>query len=763
MQIQQNGQQPNKPQDHHRLPWGSISFVVMILLSLAVIATIWIYLGTDAGIFCTILFAVFSVVFAFLQLTPSLFSKTTETSTAPQIIIHTSPSEHDFTNAVPSSKQNILDTTIIPHIDQHSLVERSSSSETESVIWNVPYRRNPFFTGREVILEKLHDHFSRAATAALTQPPAITGLGGIGKTQITIEYAYRHREDYQYVLWVNATEPVTVTEGFVQIAKVLQLPIKEEQDQHKVVEAVKQWLANHDGWLLILDNADDLNLANEFPPVEKGHMLLTTRDAATGSLANFEVDKMDTRESMELLLRRAKILTAHAPLSQANEADQTTASTIVEELDGLPLAIDQAGAYIEETQCSLSAYLKAYQKRRNELLRQRGGVNKDHPDAVATTWSLNFEQVEQESPIAANLLRFLAFLAPEAIPEELLVNGAAELGEQLEPITTDETLLDEAIGTLRHFSLVQRNSEKQVLFIHRLVQSVLKASMTDEIRRQWAERTIRAVNDAFPEVEVATWPQCERLLPHALVCAELINEYALELPEAARLLNETGRYLNDHAQYEQTKPLYERALAINEQVLGPNHPDTTLSLNNLAFLYNRHGDYEQAKPLYERALAIREQVLGPNHPNTARSLNNLAFLYNRHGDYEQAKPLFERALAINEQVLGPNHPDTATSLNNLAGLYDSQGDYEQAKPLYERALAIIEQVLGPNHPDTATSLNNLAGLYKSQGNYEQAKPLYERALAIMEKTLDSNHPNTKIVRENYARLLEDIKKKKKKR
>ena len=670
MQIQQNEQHPDKPQDHHRFPWGSVSFVVIVLLSIAVIATIWIYLGTDAGIFCTVLFVAFGAVFAFLQLTPSLFSKTTEPSTAPQIIIHTSPSEHGFTNAVPSSKQNILDATIIPHIDQPSLVERSSS-ETESLVWNVPYHRNPFFTGREALLEQLHDHFSQAATAAITQPPAITGLGGIGKTQIAIEYAYRHREEYQYVLWVNATEPVTLTEGFVQIARLVQLPIKEEQDQHKVIEAVKQWLTNHNGWLLVLDNADDLNLASEFlPTTGKGHMLLTTRDAATGSLANFEVDKMEKRESMELLLQRAKILTAHAPLSQASEADQTTASTIVEEMDGLPLAIDQAGAYIEETQCSLSAYLKAYQKRRDKLLRQRGAVNKDHPDAVATTWSLNFEQVEQQSPIAADLLRFLAFLAPDAIPEELIMKGANELGEQLEPIAADETLLDEAIGTLRRFSLVQRNSEKYVLFIHRLVQAILKASMTDELRRQWSERTVRAVNHAFPGVEVSTWPQCERLLPHALVCAELINEYALELPEAARLLNETGRYLDDRAQYEQAKPLYERALAFNEQGLGPNHPATATSLNNLAALYDNQGDYEQAKSLYERALAIREQALGHNHPDTARSLNNLAFLYDRQGDYEQAKPLYERALAINEQALGHNHPDTKVVRQNYTRLLE---------------------------------------------------------------------------------------------
>jgi tetratricopeptide (TPR) repeat protein len=646
MNVQQIAPQEQKPKRTKRryIIWAIIiaALIVATVLALSSLGIIPGYLA----IIITAYALVFGAVFTLLPLIHSDDKPVTPASSPPQYVL-------------PEIKPEIK-------IEVHTPAPSEKPAlPSPTTLWMVPYHRNPFFTGREAILERLHNHFSRAATAALTQPPAITGLGGIGKTQIAIEYAYRYREEYQYVLWVNATEPITLAEGFVQIARVLQLPLKEEQDQNLVVEAVKQWLANHDGWLLILDNADDLNLASEFlPTMGKGHMLLTTRDAATGSLANFEVDKMEKRESMELLLQRAKILTAHAPLSQASEADQTTASTIVEEMDGLPLAIDQAGAYIEETQCSVSAYLKAYQKRRDKLLRQRGAVNKDHPDAVATTWSLNFEQVEQQRPIAADLLRFLAFLAPDAIPEELIMKGANELGEQLEPIAADETRLDEAIGTLRRFSLVQRNSEKKVLFMHRLVQAVLKASMTDELQRQWAERTVRAVNDAFPVVEVATWLQCERLLPHALACAELINEYTLALPQAALLLNQTGYYLYEHAQYEQAKPLFERALAIYEQVLGPNHPHTATSLNNLAGLYQSQSDYEQAKPLFERALAITEQVLGPNHPDTALSLNNLAGLYQSQSDYEQAKPLYERALAIREQVLGPNHPHTKVVRQN---------------------------------------------------------------------------------------------------
>ena len=648
----------------------------------------------------------------------------------------------------------------------HLLITDFRKSRKQPPVWNIPYRRNPFFTGREDVLKQLHEYFTQATTAALTQPPAITGLGGIGKTQVAVEYAYRYKEAYHEVFWVNATARETLIEGFVTIARLLALPAKDEQDQTMIVAAVQHWLANQSGWLLILDNADNSQLVTAFVPTgNTGHILLTTREQGWGAAArNFPVTKMDETEGVLFLLRRANVLKSPlAPLSAASSAEQATAAAIVKAMDELPLALDQAGAYIHETPSTLDAYLKAYQRRQAELLHERGKDPNYQHKPVATTWSLNFEQVEQLNPTAADLLRFLAFLAPDAIPEEMIVAGASELGPQLQKLATDETLLDQPMKVLSRFSLVQRDTNKHLLYIHRLVQAVLRATLTLKTQREWAERTVRAVNLAFPDVtNVELWVQCERVLPHALACADLINDYTLALPKAALLLNETGYYLNDHAQYKQAKPLYEHALAIREQVLGPHHPDTALSLNNLAEFYRSQGDSERATPLYERALAIREQVLGPHHPQTASSLNNLAEFYRSQGDSERATPLYERALAIYEQVLGPLHPQTALSLNNLAMLYNNQGDYEQAKPLLERALAITEQVLGPYHPQTAASLNNLAGLYDSQGDYEQATPLYERALAIMEKTFGSNHPSTKTVRANLATLLEDMKQKKKK-
>ena len=223
-------------------------------------------------------------------------------------------------------------------------------------------------------------------------------------------------------------------------------------------------------------------------------------------------------------------------------------------------------------------------------------------------------------------------------------------------------------------------------------------------------------------------------------------------PDTATSLNNLALLHNSQGLYTKAEPLFIRALAIFEKTLGPDHPDTAKSINNLALLHNNQGLYTKAEPLFIRALAIKEKTLGPDHPDTATSIDNLALLYNNQGLYTKAEPLFIRALAIKEKTLGPDHPDTATSLNNLALLHNNQGLYTKAEPLFIRALAIKEKTLGPDHPDTATSLNNLALLHNSQGLYTKAEPLFIRALAIFEKTLGPDHPDTAKSINNLALL-----------
>ena len=597
--------------------------------------------------------------------------------------------------------------------------------------WNIPYRRNPYFTGREDLLTRLHELLHAGKATALTQAQAISGLGGIGKTQTAVEYAYRSRGDYQAVLWASAASRETLISDFVALAALLQLPERDLADQGVVVAAVKRWLASNKDWLLILDNADDLELAADFIPLaSSGHILLTTRAQSTGTIANsLEVEKMEQAEGSLLLLRRAKKLAPDAPLEQAAATDRSLVEAIVAELDGLPLALDQAGAYIEETNCGLSGYLDLYRTRRKDLLQRRSKLRSEHPEPVAT-WSLSFQKVEQANPAAADLLRLCAFLDSEAIPEDIITEGAAECGPLLQPVAADPYQLNEAIEVLRTYSLIKRNAEAKTLNIHRLVQVVLKDGMDKKTQHKWAQRAVKAVNAAFPHVEYSTWPRCQACLPHVLACAALIEQHTFTFPEAARLLNEAGEYLREHALYAQAEPLLQQALSICEHAPASKDNPIGSILNNLMILYKDQGKYAQAVPYGQRALDFDEKTRGLDHPDTAATLDNLAQIYQDQGKYEQAEELFQRALTIKEKTLDPDHPETATTLNNLANLYFAQGKYEQAEVLYQRALAIYEQAFDPNHPYTAIGLENYAGLLRRMQRTEEAATLEQRAQAI---------------------------------
>ncbi len=599
---------------------------------------------------------------------------------------------------------------------QRTVPEPQRFPGTLPPLWNVPYPRNPYFTGREDILQQLSDALRAGKTAAITQPQAISGLGGIGKTQCAVEYAYRYHNDYQAVLWARAETSELLISDFVVIAGLLNLPQKDAQDQNEAIEAVKGWLRGHRDWLLILDNADDLAMVSTFvPPAVAGHLLLTTRAQAMGRVAHrIELEQMEPEEGALFLLRRAGMLNERDLLEQASEAERNKARDISQAMDGLPLALDQAGAYLEETSCGLAAYLDLFQQRGATLLARRGGLVDDHPEPVATTWSLSFEKVEQESIAAAELLCLCAFLAPDAIAEEIISEGASELGPVLQPVAADPYELNAAIEAVQKFSLVKRDSEMKTLSIHRLVQAVIKEGMDQHTQQQWAERAMRAVRTALPAVEHRTWSAWERVVVHAQACAQLLEHYGIQVPEAAALLQQTGWYLIKRARYGEAEPLLEQAYAMSAQAQGPEHLDTARDALTLASLYQDQGKYEQAEPLYQRALAIYEQQLGELHPDTASSLNNLALLYREQGKYEQAEPLYQRALAIKEQQLGELHPNTANSLNNLALLYQAQGKYEQAEPLLERALAIYTRAFGPQHPGTKTIQENYDGFLEEK-------------------------------------------------
>ncbi|HEX3641068.1 MAG TPA: tetratricopeptide repeat protein, partial [Ktedonobacteraceae bacterium] len=609
----------------------------------------------------------------------------------------------------------------------HNPQDKATSSTKPQQPWNIPYMRNDYFTGREEILTELHTRSKANNATALSQRHAMSGLGGIGKTQTAVEYAYRYHKEYQSVLWARAESHEALTSSYVEIAGLLNLPQKDEKDQTIIVQAVKRWLQENTEWLLILDNADEPAVVREFLPTKfDGHILLTTRAQALGGLARrIEIDTFMPEQGALLLLRRATLIEASGSIDDALQNDREVALQISEELGGLPLALDQAGAYIEEAACRLQDYQRIYQQHRTKLLKERRGLVDDHPEPVATTWALSFAKVEEKSPATAELLRLCAFLAPEDIAVEMIAQGAPHLGTVLEPVASDPYKLNQAIQVLRAYSLVQRDPSTGALSIHRLVQAVLRDTILAEEAKLWIERTVRAVNATFPEVEFAQWLICERYLPHAQACHGLMTQDQMTLSEVADLLTKMGWYLRKRGQYQEAEAPLQQALTFRERFFGSDHLDTAQSLSVLGWLYHAQGKYEQAEPLLVRVLAIYEQQLGAHHPDTATSLNNLALLYKKQGKYEQAEPLYVRALAISEQQLGAHHPDTANSLNHLAGLYYAQGKYEQAETLYLRALAIWEQSLGPQHSHTQTVRQNYAILLRAMGRDEEAKQLEE--------------------------------------
>src|SRR6266571_5239286 len=634
--------------------------------------------------------------------------------------------------------------------------QRSAAASQELALWTIPFARNPHFTGRDELLSELTAQLSPQEAgqptalrrAALTQAQVIKGLGGIGKTQTAVEYAYRAREQgrYTHTLWIAAASEEALLASFAALAELLPgVASSGERDQRKLVAAVVRWLEQcPQPWLLIVDNAEDLSMVQPYLPLRgNGSVLLTTRASAVGWLASsLEVDAMGVLEGTELLLRRAQ------RFAYATDAEINEAANLVLALALFPLALDQAGAYLEETGCSLGDYLQLYQTHRHALLARRGRQATQYPDSVATTWALSFEHVEQTNPAAAHLLQLCALLAPDAIPEELLTGGAPHWPPALQEAVADRFRFNQLLSTLLAFSLVKRLAEERQLSIHRLVQVVQRERLEAVEQRQWAERLVRAMDVAFPHEpqETASWPQCSRYLEQVQACDTLIQEYHLQLPEAADLLARAGTYLRERALYTLAEPLYRRALAIYEDQASPESLELATTLIQLGVLYQVTGRISHVEAFYRRALAIREEQLGPNHAHTADSLSGLAGIYFYQGKYTQAEQLGQRVLQMREQQLGPEHPRTMDMRDNLAYLSVIQGRYEEAEQLALRVLAFREQQFGPLHPYTSDSLVALAEIYQRQGRTAEAEQTILRALDIREHHTD---PDETILAENF--------------
>jgi tetratricopeptide (TPR) repeat protein len=565
-------------------------------------------------------------------------------------------------------------------------------------IWNVPHHRNPNFTGRGQLLADLRQALTAEKAATLTQTQAVHGLGGVGKTQLALEYAYRYAADYGLVWWLRSEEPATLAADYAGLATALDLPEKEAREQNAIIKAVRQWLDRHSGWLLIFDNASQAQDLLPYLPFRfggtTGHVIITSRYPHWKGVAKpLRVPVWPQEESVAFLLRRT------------GTQCEAMVDAVAEALGDLPLALEQAAAYVEATGISWADYLDLFRQYRQDLLKEHQPLAYDA--TVATTWEISFQKVKAEAPAAVDLLNVCAFLAPDEIPRQLLIEGRDHLPEALAQALAQPLVVNKAIASLVRYSLIEATNE--TLSLHRLVQAVTLDRLREDEQKALAQAVLQIVDSAWPQgtFDIRSWPQCARLLPHSYAVVEHVEKLKIESSDLAALLNRMGLYLNDRAAYKEAELLYRRSLKIREQQLGADHLDTATSLNKLASLLQDQGKYDEAEPLYRHALEIYEQQLGPDHPLVAMSLNNLASLLQDQDKYDEAEPLSRRALDVREKHLGPNHPDTATSLNSLAELLRAQGQNAAAEPLHRRAIAIFEKTLGPEHPNTRTARENL--------------------------------------------------------
>ncbi|QBD78941.1 hypothetical protein EPA93_24340 [Ktedonosporobacter rubrisoli] len=376
------------------------------------------------------------------------------------------------------------------------MVNNMADMQHSAPLWNVPYRRTPFFTGREDLLAQLEEEIATWNSVALKQPYTCASLGGIGKTQLAVEYAYRSRPLYQAIFWVRASSREKLVADFVKLARLLALPDHDSTDQQSVVVAVQRWFTQNRSWLLILDEADDLTLLTDFLPTGgDGHLLITTRASATSKIAPFvTVDKMNQDEGSLFLLRRAGLLAPGRSLSTVKPAVRTSARLIVQVLEGLPLALALAGGFLAMTKRSLAEYLELFRQQRTALVAQQNNAIPAYSAAVACACMISLRQIESIRPQAVDLLRLAAFLDADAIPQASLI----QQNQVACPIqaAADSSQRQQALQSLLDYGLLLPGAAEGVLIFHRLLQAVLKADMDGALQQRWAVRAAQLMPPA---------------------------------------------------------------------------------------------------------------------------------------------------------------------------------------------------------------------------------------------------------------------------
>jgi tetratricopeptide (TPR) repeat protein len=607
-------------------------------------------------------------------------------------------------------------------------------------VTNLP-ARNPDFAGRIAQLEKLHKTLAGGGQAAVVQAATVHGLGGIGKTQLALEYAYRYAVDYDVIWWVPSEQPAAIPGLLAGLAKRLGIP--EQADQAELLASLWDELRGRDRWLLVYDNAQRPRELKPYrPPGGTGRVLVTSRVSIweRGTTA-LRLDVLNRDESVAFLRRRT------------GSDDNTTLAALAEALGDLPLALEQAAAYMDKSHTSPAHYLALYREHGAELLARGEPLTTE--ETVATTWQVALDRLGT-TPGAQELLCLCAFLAPDDIPRALPGEHAELLPEPLDTIVGRTLDYNEAIGALGGYSLVTVTED--ALMVHRLVQSVIRASLNPAEQQHWTGVAARLIKAAFPSgnIEVAAWPACAALLPHVLAVVDHGEALEVEAETIALLRMEAGFYLWSRGQYRQALTLHEQALAGRQRVLGGDHPDTLTTLNSVGWIRHLLGDLPGARDLLKQALDARQRVLGPDHPDTMNSMSRLAEILRALGDLPNALELHEQTLGARRRMLRPDHPDILNAMNNVASTLRDLGDLPRALELHQETLDARRRVLGGDHPDTLTTMNSLALTRRALGDLPGACDLFEQTLHARQRVLGDDHPGTLLTKSNLASTLRDL-------
>jgi tetratricopeptide (TPR) repeat protein len=603
----------------------------------------------------------------------------------------------------------------------------------------VPFEQNHRFTGRKAFLEILKQKLFDQAPKTYAHRVALYGMGGIGKTQVALEYVYTDKTTYQRIYWLTAVDQASLLSGYQKIAKDAGLKVRLDMNPMEVSETVLRWLQQQQSWLIVIDNLDDTEVVNGLLP-ENGprkHTLITTRNPNSYGIPaeGLEVPLLDLEDAIELLsiLSNIQIL--------PNTPERTQAEQIVAMLGYLPLAIEQAAAYVREAVGDFVTFLKDYDEYHQELTQWVPKGNRGYPHSVATTWLAAFNAVHTNRPIAAELFRLLAFLNPDGILIDFLRSGVSSMDNGMRKVVSNDIQMSIALIELEKYSLIKWDRRGKSILVHRLVQTVVKDGMPDEDLMTFRQLVVSICKESFPqEWSIETRQRCR--IYFSQVVGPLLDAKSVQTLELAEIMELVGLFLRYDGKNVESTKLLNGAINIRAAILGNDHVNTLQSMEHLANTYWHQGRMTEAAKLHEDIFVKRQAVLGDDHPDTLLSLYRLANTYEHLGKMMEAEKLRQKVLLKRKTILGDDHPVTIMSMHDLADTYFNQGRTTEAEKILEELLTKAKASLGDDDLDTLVIMSTLAKTYVENGRTTDAEKLIKEVLAKRKFSMGDNHTNT---------------------